>query len=85
MDDQSRARLLDDSVSLERELLERIDELLGQPSEDSEYREVIERHRRVLEEAVAQIEGAIRGILLEGQSVTGTPGQMTLRSLLQLS
>jgi hypothetical protein len=56
MDERSRAELLDRAASLEREVLDRMHEVLGQLPEDSEYREVIERHRRTLEEAIGQIE-----------------------------
>jgi hemerythrin superfamily protein len=56
MDERSRAELLDHAASLERHVLDRMREVLGELPEGSQYREVLERHRRTLEEAIQQIE-----------------------------
>jgi hemerythrin superfamily protein len=56
MDERSRAQLLDHAASLERQVLNRMREVLDELPEDSRYREVIERYRRTLEESIQQIE-----------------------------
>jgi hypothetical protein len=64
MDDRStqgRAALLGAALSLERDILARMERLTEGLADDCPYREVIERHRKVLGESVIQIEGALDG------------------------
>jgi hypothetical protein len=54
--DERGLGLLDEALSIERELLARMDDLLDQLPEDCSYREVIERNREMLAAAIDQAE-----------------------------
>lgn len=61
MADRDERGLLDEALSVERELLARMDELLAELPQQSPYRDVIERNREWLAAAIDEAEARRAG------------------------